>query len=286
VNSVKRAGVDKILFSFPQVELKKCSKRVVETLRTLHEEHVKVYQLYAASDSAFSEKNMVGEVLRFNEKCEQQFDGVAVNNEAFVKCCDDSCDDDHAVQFLRNMKETKRNAFPLPFHFSISWHWGECSPDRPFKITLDGVTKSATEHMIDIVDSVDVQVAWSEASEMIRRARVAGYSSSSSSSSSVVSSSSQFFVVLAYTNRVPNNDCRLTFFPYQEHCAVGESTQQGLFETFDTIERELKHAQGGIHYYSDAYFSNLPGWPSSSPRTHHHHRDNDAASTMSSLTPL
>jgi hypothetical protein len=106
--------------------------------------------------------------------------------------------------------------------------------------------------MIDIADSVDVQVAWSEASEMIRRARVAGYSESSEKP----------FFVLAYTNKV--DDCRLTFFPFRERCVVGDSTQEGLFQAFDAIEDKLTNAKGGIHYYSDSYFSNLPGWPSSS----------------------
>ena len=125
--------------------------------------------------------------------------------------------------------------------------------------------------MIDITDSVDVQVAWSEvrffrfifgrstdlhthtqAPEMIRRARVAGYADSTEKP----------FFVLAYTNKV--EDCRLSFFP--EECVVGDSTEQGLFDAFETIESELTSAKGGIHYYSDAYFSNLPGWSSKSER--------------------
>ena len=81
---------------------------------------------------------------------------------------------------------------------------------------------------------------------MIRRARVAGYADSTEKP----------FFVLAYTNKV--EDCRLSFFP--EECVVGDSTEQGLFDAFETIESELTSAKGGIHYYSDAYFSNLPGW--------------------------
>ena len=244
--SIHRAEVDTVLFSFPQNELKRCSERVVSTLRELREEKVKVYQLYAASDAAFSEQHMVQEVNRFNEHCGETFDGVAVNNEAFVKCCDDTCDQSQALTFLENMKRTKDNASPLPFHFSIAWHWGDCSK-KPFDITLDGITKSATQHMIDIADSVDVQVAWSEAPEMIRRARVAGYSDSEKP-----------FFVLAYTNKV--EDCRLTFFPGE--CVVGDSTEKGLFDAFEAVESELTSAKGGIHYYSDAFFSDLPGWPS------------------------
>ena len=44
----------------------------------------------------------------------------------------------------------------------LSHTQGECKPGKPFDVTFDGVTKSASQHMIDITDSVDVQVAWSE----------------------------------------------------------------------------------------------------------------------------
>ena len=263
----KRADVDRVLYSFPQDALERCDDNVIETLRTLHGNGVKIYQLYAASTPSFPEIEMVSHVSTFNEKCAKDetetFDGVAVNNEAFQKCCDETCDSDaiqRMVSFVNSVRLARDRARPLPFHFSIAWHWGVCGPNNdPLTVTYEGVTQSVTKHLIDIADSTDVQVAWSEATEMVRRAKIAGYDR--------VREDGTYFV-LAYTNAVPNDDCRLTFFPYETACAVGESTERGLFSELSKIEAALPHASGGIHYYSNAYFSGLPGWGCSKQLRH------------------
>jgi len=258
VHACKHAEVSRVLFSFPQAELQRCDSKVVNTVRALHEAGIQVHQLYAESTPSFGEKKMVSEVSKFNDNCAAEdqrgmFDGVAVNNEAFEKCCGDDCGQgaiEQMTAFVNNVRIARDLSRPLPFHFSIAWHWGVCGSE-PLEIEYEGKTQSVTQHLIDIVDSVDVQVAWSEASEMIRRAKIAGYDHSHGDTS---------FFVLAYTNAVPNDDCRLTFFPYQTECAVGESTERGLFSELSKIEASLPHANGGIHYYSNAYFSGLPGW--------------------------
>lgn len=42
-------------------------------------------------------------------------------------------------------------------HYSVSWHWGRCGSTQKL-ITYNGKTQVAVRHMIDIFDSLDVQV--------------------------------------------------------------------------------------------------------------------------------
>lgn len=52
------------------------------------------------------------------------------------------------------MKQSKGQ---LLTHYSVSWHWGRCG-DTQKMMTFNGKTQDAVHHMIDIFDSVDVQV--------------------------------------------------------------------------------------------------------------------------------
>ena len=68
--TIKRhAEVETVLFSFPQQELRRCSERVVDTLRTLHRENVRVYQLYAASDAGGAFDMSMAEFTNFVNDC-------------------------------------------------------------------------------------------------------------------------------------------------------------------------------------------------------------------------
>ena len=49
----------------------------------------------------------------------------------------------------------------LPLYASISWHWGRTdTPDPDQPIEYNGNQKFAYEHILDIVDGVDIQTAW------------------------------------------------------------------------------------------------------------------------------
>ncbi len=52
-------------------------------------------------------------------------------------------------------------ASPLLLYASISWHWGRVDVDNPDQpIEYDGKQKFAYQHILDIVDGVDIQTAW------------------------------------------------------------------------------------------------------------------------------
>ena len=50
----------------------------------------------------------------------------------------------------------------LPLFASISWHWGSLNADEPDQpITFNGNQKFSYQHILDIVDGVDIQTIWS-----------------------------------------------------------------------------------------------------------------------------
>jgi len=217
---------------------------------------------------------------QFNEACGDDdddnnfvyFDGVAVNNEYFsqVRDCDDSSNEQKQLQFLDDLNTTVANAAPLPVHFSVSWNWDCCSCSSASYQTryLDwgGANKSALEHMINIVDSVDVQVAYNTATAMRDRA-VKSYEYWTAKPNK--SSTSSALYVLAYTN--PNYLCQISFSPHvegsetpEDTCNIGnvDRTEQGMYSAFDFVESELPGIKGGIHFMNGVYASGITaGWP-------------------------
>ena len=89
-----------------------------------------------------------------------RFDGVAVSNNAYagIKCADDATRTSYLdkLNVIQNEAQ-KQTSGKLLTHFSISWHWGLCS-DADSMIDWKGTHATATQHMIDIFDSVDIQV--------------------------------------------------------------------------------------------------------------------------------
>ena len=155
-----------------------CDTDLVSFLSEAHQRGVRVYALFAASDAAFSETYMASNPHQFNTSCGTEtayFDGVSVNNEYFssVRHC---TPDNQATQlkFLTDLNTTATNSKPLPLHFSVSWAWDccDCSSSSYVRHDLDwgGETKTAMAHMIDIADSVDVQVAYNIPNVMKNRA--------------------------------------------------------------------------------------------------------------------
>lgn len=91
----------------------------------------------------------------------EKLDGVATNNEKYaeIKCADDVT----RVRYLDNLKNIvtearKQRQGTLLTHYSVSWHWGKCTGGNNM-ITWNHKTQNASLHMIDIFDSIDVQVS-------------------------------------------------------------------------------------------------------------------------------
>jgi len=254
-----------------------CDAILITTLEEAHDNGVEVYALYAVSDAAFSEKTLVADVNRFNINCGTKtgvFDGVAINNEHFssIKRCKED-NTSKQIQVLQDLKTAADNASPLPLHFSVSWNWHCCKCSSKGYVSRDllfnGQTQNAVEHMINITDSIDVQVAWNEAGTMEKRAR-RPYNYWASDKAGTTSSTA--FYVLAYTN--PNSDCRLSFSPHvkggmesSDECSQGNRTEAGMFAAFDEVKLSQNETRGGIHYMGGVFSTGMPGWPKHEPST-------------------
>jgi hypothetical protein len=231
-----------------------CDADIRATLLSLHSRSVQVYALFGDSREEFVEAELIPRVVAWNQHCarsnQEKFDGVSVNNEALRHFKRDA---ERAAGWLGGLRRCRdaARAGQLPLHFSVGWHWGwrSVSNEEPNNVDFAGANKKVSEHIIDLVDSIDIQVGWTEAEQMVRRARLAGLSYARSQSKKVY--------ILAYTNDV-DEDCRLSFFPYSEGCSVGDHTESGMFAAFDATDGSWT---GGIHYYGNAYSSGLPGWP-------------------------
>lgn len=151
-----------------------CDPNLSILLREAHDRGIAVYALFSASNEEFSEQRYARYPNQFNENCgddEVYFDGVAVNNEYFskIKKCNNETDvNDINVEaqqtHLDRLQSTVENASPLPVHFSVSWNWDCCSCSSDTYATREllwpvnnGVTQSVLKHMVEVVDSVDVQ---------------------------------------------------------------------------------------------------------------------------------
>ena len=248
-----------------------CDAYLVSFLTEAHQRGIKVYALFAASDEVFGEKFMAKLVHKFNNICGNDmayFDGVSVNNEYFsqVKDC---IKENHSAQikFLNDLNETAYNSKPLPLHFSVSWNWDCCNCNElsyvPRNLRWNGKTKTALAHMIDIADSVDVQVAYNVPAIMARRAKPPHQYWLNK----MDKTSTSALYVLAYTN--PNNLCQLSFSPHKKEsttatdtCSKGNRTEAGMFAAFDYVEDALTGAIGGIHYMSGVFSTGITeGWP-------------------------
>jgi len=254
-----------------------CDSALLITLTEAHERGIRVYALFAVSDAAFSETYMAMYPNEFNVACGTElayFDGVSVNNEYFtqIKGCDNPSNTAEQQLLLDNLQLTASNSAPLPLHFSVSWNWDccDCSTESYAKRDVQwpavvGEKKSALHHMVNIVDSLDVQVAYNTPSAMMSRS-AASYEYwtqkiNKSSTSKVYS--------LAYTN--PTDLCQLSFSPHakgsstaSDACNIGnqERTEASMYAAFDAVEAQYPLLKGGIHYMNGVYGSGITdGWP-------------------------
>jgi len=242
---------------------------VYAAVTLLHEAGSEVYALFAASDEKVSERYFVPCVEEYNEKCatseSHKFDGVSVNNEHLSTIISNfDCNNEMVIDHLDKLTEIKTRAAPLPFHFSVGWWWG--SSDKCGDITYANRTQSLTKHIIDIIDSLDIQVATNVASMMVNRAADATYA---------IAKGKRAWV-LAYTSAgkgATSLNCYTGFYDSGGKC-TGSSllrcqqivdgnkrcSQSGMRSELSTATKSMPGLLPGIHAYHNAYQSGLPGW--------------------------
>lgn len=130
---------------------------------------------------------------------------------------------------------------------------------------LGGETKSVISHMIDIVDSIDVQVAYIKNSTMVFRSAPAyNYWDSK-----IGKSNSSRAYVLLYTN--PTSLCQTNYSPHvignavtEDSCAftTKSRTENGMYMGFDYVESNHPMMKGSIHFMNGVYGSGVTDeWP-------------------------
>ncbi|CAM9310176.1 unnamed protein product, partial [Heterosigma akashiwo] len=250
--------------------LNDCSGSDVSTVKSMLKEghsevqDLMIYALFADSDEAVSEQNHIKYVVWYNDVCaldsSERFDGVAINNEAWTynKCKDDP---EWETTYLDNLKNIKTEAEKqtigtLLTHFSVGWNWGQCNHEN-VEMTWNGVAQKPTRHMIDIFDSIDIQVAFITAGAVIGRAGHADYAYAVEQGKPVFTTS--------YCNEVPDA-CTTTHFPDQATCAYSwaadRKSEEYLFSVFDDYTSQIE-VTPCIHYFRGVYSTGgHPDWPS------------------------
>lgn len=243
---------------------------VVSVKQLLMDGHCKapgtdLYALFATSNVAVSEQDHVPYVVWYNDVCAttppQRFDGVAVNNEAWndVKCTTSIAEEAYLddLQAIADAAALQTSG-PLATHYSIGWKWSYCDGSE-VDVDWDGTVQPVTHHMIDIFDSVDVQVAHVSAGTVASRAQTAGYAHAIGLGKD--------FHVLSYTNESSLSECTVTHFPFD---CVGwpwsnahRSDAYLMTEVFDQFAAEgIPDAKPGVHFFRGVYSSGgHPDWP-------------------------
>ncbi len=225
----------------------------------------KLYALLSTNDVAVSEQDHVPYVVWYNDTCavnaSQRFDGVAVNNEGWndVKCTSVVAEQDYLdnLQAIAYAADLQING-TLATHYSIGWKWSFCDSTE-VTVVWDGTIQPATYHMIDVFDSVDVQVAFVNPVTVADRATTAGYAHAVTEGKP--------FHVLSFVNKTSSGACTTTHFPY--FCASTWSnparTDDYLMENIfdDFALNGIPDAIGGIHFFRGVYSTGAHAdWPS------------------------
>ncbi|XP_055996266.1 uncharacterized protein LOC125645608 isoform X3 [Ostrea edulis] len=246
--------------------LRDCESSGVHLLRkALSEGHeqvpgLKIYALFAVSDEYVSERLLVPYVVWYNDHCArsnaEKFDGVAVNNEAYNKV-KSSGDVSIVTLYLDRLQEVHLQARKqvrdrLLTHYSIGWHWGRRNGETQI-IPWRGKSVDVLHHMIDIFDSIDVQVASTKFPTIKDRMHIAGLDYASTLGK-------QIYATL-YTNKADSGLCHTSFFP--ETCRSSEKSEAELYNIVDQFVKEgLESVQPCIHYFRGVYScGGNPDWP-------------------------
>ena len=90
------------------------------------------------------------------------FDGVAViyNGYAAIKCSNGTARTaflDNLSNIVTIIRSTSQDSGKLSSHYSVGWDWGQCNGSS-IDIIWNNKTQNVYHHVIDMFDSVDIQV--------------------------------------------------------------------------------------------------------------------------------
>ncbi|KAL5013216.1 hypothetical protein ScPMuIL_007486 [Solemya velum] len=239
---------------------------VRQTVREGHEQvpGLNIFALYAASDLPVTEQKQVRYVVWYNDVCAvngaERFDGFAVNNEAYsqIKNADNATQAAYLDNLMNIVVAARKQVHGhLPVHYSIGWHWGQ-REGSPNIIHWQRKSQQSTMHMIDIFDSVDVQVGWTSFPLITQRMKMAGYDYA-------VQKGKPIYVTV-YTDKPKEPNRLLSFFPLSRGHSPLHS-ESGMFAVFDKFSSEgIPAAKPCIHYFRGVYSSGgHPDWPAFKP---------------------
>ena len=206
-----------------------------ERVANLHAFNTLAHQAGLSVYALYTDKNWISQVLQYNAQCldaTQRFDAYAMDYEAV---------EPSTANDVQYYADAKAGCGSLPLHVSIGWHWDN-------SIAYGGSTKPAYQHIVDLVDSVDVQTAFETADQIVFRAKEeVGYG--------------------ALRNKL--------VFPTietQDVAGVGgmsewntffEEGESAMWDMLANVSFETGTFTGFIlHYYGHAYNSGTAKWPS------------------------
>ena len=199
----------------------------LHTLNTrAHQAGLSVYALY-------TNKDWIDELLQYNAECTdplQRFDGLAMDYESVPTAPTD-------IQYYADALTAVGT---LPLHVSISWTWDNL-------IAYGGQTKPAYEHIIDIVNSLDVQVVFETVSQIEFRA-----------ADEVRYAAQQGKAVFMHTETqdlAGSGD-------FEEWHTFFEEGEAFMWSVLDAVDFDGDPFAGFIlHHYGDVYSSGTALWP-------------------------
>jgi len=231
-----------------------------DTLREGHQrvEDIQIYALLSDGGEDAPEHKRMPSLLWYNRICAQtpdeKIDGVAVNNENYPKGTAEE-----KVAFLTNLSKIASKAgSDLKTHFSVSWNWFWWEPRN---LELNGTTKNALQHMIDMFDSTDIQTAYVLAEQMVDRMQKVFNGTNEDpavpgglSAWSYAQSRGKAMYTTVYLSK---DQCTTSFFP-DDNCnnwAVEYHNEQTMWEQVDKAASMLPGFTPSLHYYGGVYAS-------------------------------
>jgi IPT/TIG domain len=202
----------------------------------------------------FSDSSRIGALVCFNADCstpDQRFDGCAMDYEGDPAWPSGggahtppvaAADIDYYAQ-----AKAACALGALPLHVSISYRWGTI-PDVPGAcITYNGVAKPSYEHILDQLDSVDVQTVSDDVCTI--QSRVQPQATYASQVGKAV-----WATIETQEPNSSNGLVSLNTFYSDGETYMWNTLAQISFAPFPFTEFML-------HYYQDAYSSGIAGWP-------------------------
>ncbi len=112
----------------------------------------------------FTDKNWIATLVQYNDQCtspDERFDGYAMDFEGPWPSGGSAPSTAADIQYYADAKTA---CGALPLHVSIGWHWDNI-------ISYRSQSKPAYQHILDLVDSMDVQTVFETAAQIVFRSK-------------------------------------------------------------------------------------------------------------------